>query len=244
MNKIMTHFVVGFPTMEKSFAAVEAAIEGGASFIELQFPFSDPTADGVLIQDACAVALEQGFRVADGFDFVEKIREKYIVPVFVMSYAGLVFAYGVENFVKKAKSSGVSGLIVPDFPFDYDAGLYQACRESGVHAVAVVLPSIEESRLEQILSLDQRYIYVAIRAGITGQESQVSGEITAFLQKIRRRGKFVLAGFGISSPQQVAALATSCDACVVGSAIVKRLTESPDSLEELKSFVKNLSVAG
>lgn len=237
MHKIMTHFVIGYPNIEESFQAAEAAIKGGAAFLELQFPFSDPTADGVLIQEACEVSIKQGFTMKAGFDFVARLREKYDIPIFVMSYAGLVFAYGVESFVAESARVGVTGLIVPDLPFDYDAGLYRSCKAHKIHCVPVVLSSSQDARLEKILALDEKYIYIVIRSGITGSKSEISPEVQSFLKKVRQRGKYVFAGFGISTPWQVEQLEGYCDACVVGSAIIRLIKAHPS---DIKDYITSL----
>jgi tryptophan synthase alpha chain len=225
-NAVMAHMVAFYPDADGSFAAARALSDGGARYIEVQFPFSDPTADGPLIQEACRRALERGFKVWGGFELVSRIAKTCGAPLFVMAYANTVFFHGVERFVEAAARCGARGLIVPDLPHDYDEGLYEAAARGGIEAIPVVAPSTSDERLEAVLSCRSSFVYAALRTGITGAYTEIWSRNTAFLERVARHGKKILAGFGVSERRQVEALAPRVHACVVGSAFVKAIAQA------------------
>lgn len=235
-KRLMTHLVAGYPTMDESEKTAHAMVEGGASFLEVQFPFSDPIADGPLIQGACTESLEKGFTVEMGFLFVKKLSSEVDIPVFLMTYANLVLAAGVENFVKRAVESGASGLIIPDLPYDYDEGLYHMGRKYEIPIVPVVIPGIDSRRLEKILDSKPSYIYAAIRKGITGAKSSIDDSTIKFLSSLTYSGSRVLAGFGIREKDQVDLLSPHVHCCVIGSALVEVIQKGGD----VKGFVASL----
>jgi tryptophan synthase alpha chain len=224
----MAHVVAFFPDREASLEAAEALADGGCAYLEVQFPFSDPVADGPLIQTACARALKAGFTLEAGFGLVEKIADRCRIPVFVMCYANTVFHGGVPSFVARSAGAGVYGLIVPDLPPDLDEGLYAAASASGIHAVPVLAPTMTPGRLGMVLDLSTDYVYATLRTGITGSPTEIGDENIGFLDRIRRRDggrPRILGGFGISRREQVEALAHHVHACVVGSAFVRILLQ-------------------
>ena len=172
-NKLlMAHQVAGYPEDETAIAAAEALIAGGTGILEVQLAFSDPSADGVAIQTACSTVLSKGYTVKQGLEYISKIRKLHPeIPVFLMTYGCLVYRPGVENFVKMAHDAGVSGLIVPDLPFDCDEGLTAACKKYGMHNIPVAAPSMTEERLNKMATAGFKYIYTALRAGITGTKT-------------------------------------------------------------------------
>jgi tryptophan synthase alpha chain len=219
--RIMAHLVAGYPDLEGSLAAALGLAEGGASYLELQFPFSDPTADGPLIQKACDVALAGGFRVEAGFGLLARIREASGLPVFLMSYAGLVVRRGVPAFLQRAREAGAAGLIVPDLPVDCDEGLYEGGRALGLQIVPVAAPDTRPRRQALMAATGAQYLYAALRRGITGERTAIGAENLAFLSEVGGLGWKVLAGFGVRSREQVLALAPRVHAVVVGSRFVE-----------------------
>ncbi|MCK5735011.1 MAG: tryptophan synthase subunit alpha, partial [Spirochaetaceae bacterium] len=149
--KIVTHFIAGYPNYEASLEVARGLIAGGAYALEMQIPFSDPNADGPVIEGACRVALDEDFKVSDAWRLLEAIRAESDIPVFVMSYASLVFTPGVDTFVRRAKDAGASGLIIPDLVPGADEGLFTAAADAGCPAVPVVVPWITDERLDEIL---------------------------------------------------------------------------------------------
>ena len=185
--KIVTHFIAGFPTYEASLEVARGLIAGGAFALEMQIPFSDPSADGPVIESACNTALEGGFTVSDAFRLLSEIRAESDIPIFIMSYASLVVTPGVAEFSRRAKAAGASGLIIPDLAPGADEGLYAAAADAGCPAVPVVVPWITDKRLEEILAEPLEWIYVALRSGITGTYTELGAEQESFLMKLRGR---------------------------------------------------------
>lgn len=225
-TRLVTHFIAGYPDLESSYETAVGLIDGGAYALEMQIPFSDPSADGPVIELACRKALENGFRVSDGFRLIERIKAYKDIPVYLMSYSGIVYNMGVGRFVSKAASAGVSGLIIPDLIPGADEGLYAAGRKAGVGVVPVVVPGVPESRLDEIVAENPEWVYLALRAGITGSYTELGDENLGFLDMVRSHGIKVMAGFGIKTPQQIQTLMPHCDAAVAGSYIVNRITEA------------------
>ena len=226
---LMAHMMAFFPSREESLAAARGLAAGGATYLEVQFPFSDPSADGPLIQTAGTAALEAGFSVAAGFDLVRDIVESTGLPVFVMSYGNLVYRKGTDAFVRAAREAGVTGLIIPDLSPGNDEHLYEAGREHAVEVVPVVAPSVTDARLARIAEERPRYLYAALRLGITGSHTDIGEENLRFLDRLRPIGAKIIAGFGISSPEQVRFLAPHVHALVVGSAFVKTIIEAVEA---------------
>jgi tryptophan synthase alpha chain len=222
-ERIMAHLVAGYPDLEGSLAAALGLAEGGASYLELQFPFSDPTADGPLIQKACDAALSGGFRVEAGFELLARICQATGLPVFLMSYAGLVVRRGVPAFLRRAREAGAAGLIVPDLPVDSDEGLYEGGRALGLAIVPVAAPDTRPRRLAMMAATGAQYLYAALRRGITGERTAIGPENLAFLAELGGRGWKVLAGFGVARREQVLALAPRAHAVVVGSRFVEEV---------------------
>jgi tryptophan synthase alpha chain len=224
-HTLMAHLVAGYPSERDAFTVAQALADGGVAYLEIQFPFSDPSADGPAIQAACQAAIEGGFTVNRGFDFVRRVREKTGVPVFIMSYAGLVFNRGVSDFAQAARSAGAEGLIVPDLCPGMDEGLYAACRETGISAVPVTVPTMPESRITALEAVRPEYVYAALRTGITGTYTELGDENMRFLDRLNTLGAKVMAGFGIREHAQVVALTKHVHAAIVGSAFVEIVTE-------------------
>ena len=227
-HALMTHMIPFFPDRDTSVSVARAMIDGGTTYLEVQFPFSDPTADGPTIQGASAQALHAGFRLDAGWKFVAEVIAYAAaagsdVQVFVMSYASPVFARGVDAFVATAAEVGVAGLIVPDLPIDSDEGLYEAGRHHGVEIVPVIALGASKERIELTRAAGTRYIYASLRRGTTGAYTEIGEENTAFLRALATDHAQLVAGFGISSVEQVTAVLRHADAVVIGSAFVREV---------------------
>ena len=237
--KLMSHLVAGYPTDELSITAARALVEGGADILEIQFPFSDPSADGPAIQGACTEVLNRKYRTADGLKFIETVHKEFPeVPVYIMSYGSLIYTPGIKEFCKKAASVGVKGMIIPDLPFDFDEGLTAACKENGMINIPVAAPSMSEERLAKMANANFPYIYAALRTGITGTDTKIDDATLNFLSKVSAGGSKIYGGFGISTGVQSAALANSVEAVVAGSVFVRIITENKDNKEKLYEAVK------
>ena len=237
--KLMSHLVAGYPTDELSFTAARALVDGGADILEIQLPFSDPSADGPAIQGACTEVLKQGYRTADGLAFIAKLHKEFPqVKIYLMSYGSLVYTPGVENFCKKAAEAGVTGMIIPDLPFDFDEGLTAACRANGMENIPVAAPSMAAARLDQLARAGFPYIYAALRTGITGTDTTIDDNTRCFLKAVAAGGSKIYGGFGISSGTQAHALANQVEAIVAGSVFVRLITENQNNAEALYKAVR------
>ncbi len=241
---IMAHMVSHYPDRETSLAVARALLDAGVAYLEVQFPFSDPSADGPVIQQASTVALANGFKVEDGFELLAEITAEAEVPVYLMTYASLVVSRGVEAFCRAAAEAGVAGLIVPDLPFDYDEGLYAAGSAAGLDVVPVVVATIAEKRLAEILARRPQSLYVALRSGITGSETVLDSASLEFLDRLRADGCRVFGGFGVRRREQVEELAPHLDAVVVGSQLVRTLSSALENPDEPQSAAPGVEVVG
>lgn len=240
MEKInlMSHLVAGFPSDALALSAARALIAGGADILEIQLPFSDPSADGPAIQDACTKVLSRKYRTDDGLNFISKIHSEFpTIPIYLMSYGSLVYTPGVSAFCKKAAAVGVKGMIIPDLPFDYDEGLTEACKENGMINIPVAAPSMSDERLSKLSHAGFPYIYAALRAGITGSQTSIDENTLSFLKKVSEGGSKVYGGFGISTGDQAKALASSVEAIVAGSVFVRIISENQNDEEKLVQAV-------
>jgi len=237
--ELMSHLIAGYPNEQLAFTAASAMVAGGADILEIQLPFSDPSADGPAIQGACTEVLKGKYRTADGLNFIKKLRKEFpSITIYLMSYGSLVYTPGVENFCKLAAESGVNGLIIPDLPFDFDEGLTQACKKNGMINIPVAAPSMSPERLKKLAEAGFPYIYAALRTGITGSETKIDSKTLDFLKNVKSAGSKVYGGFGISNGEQSAILADSVEAVVAGSVFVRLITENQNSEEKLFEAVK------
>lgn len=241
MNKIklMSHLIAGYPNTELALTAARALVKGGADILEIQLPFSDPSADGPAIQTACTKVLEKGYKTADGLAFIAQVHAEFPeIPIYLMSYGSLVYTPGIENFCKRAAAAGVSGMIIPDLPFDYDEGLTQACKKNGMINIPVAAPSMSSERLSKLAHAGFPYIYAALRTGITGSDTKIDQATLDFLKKVSEGGSKVYGGFGISNGQQSQAIANFVEAVVAGSVFVRIITENKDNPAELAAKIE------
>ena len=244
--RIMAHMVAFSPDREGSLEVARGLAESGSAYLEVQFPFSDPTADGPDIQRACGKALEAGFTMSDGFRLVAEICAFARQPLFIMSYANLVFTRGVEKFLASCKEAGARGVIVPDLPPDYDEGLFTTASGFGLVAMPVMSPSMKEKRLARVASLAPACIYATLRTGTTGPSTTLNAEGRVFLARCASLspGVRVFGGFGISTREQVRAFEPLVHAVVVGSALVREVARGADPRRAVRSKVEELMGAG
>ena len=237
--KLMSHLVAGYPNTETALNAARALIKGGADILEIQLPFSDPSADGPAIQTACTQVLSRKFKTRDGFDFISRIHKEFPdLTIYLMSYASLAYTPGIANFCKKAAEAGVKGMIIPDLPFDNDEGLSAECKKNGMINIPVAAPSMSKERLEKLSSAGFPYIYAALRTGLTGTDTRIDDKTIDFLKNVSKGGSKIYGGFGISNGKQANLLASSVEAIVAGSVFVRIITENKDNPEKLSKEIE------
>jgi tryptophan synthase alpha chain len=231
----MTHIVLGYPSLETSRQLVDCMVAAGVDAIEVQIPFSDPTADGPVITRACQTALDGGVRVADALRFLAEVTARHATPFLVMSYFNIAFAYrdsvsgghggadGVRGFAAAVARAGACGLILPDVPPEMSRERYpEACAENGIHPVYVVSPNIGPDRLRAVGKVGSGLLYATSRTGTTGREMDLEMErLTRFLAQARQICRLPIAvGFSISRREQVEALAGHAEIAVVGTHLI------------------------
>jgi tryptophan synthase alpha chain len=227
---LMAHLVLGYPTLEASRHIVLTMARSGVDLIEVQLPFSDPTADGPTITLACHRALERGVRVADGIRFVAEMSKLHSIPFLFMSYFNLLFNYqgsgrrGLAAFAAAAAEAGASGLIVPDLPpEESQEGYPEACRESGLHPIFVVSPNVGQDRLQAVGKVAGGFLYSTSRTGTTGKDVEIElEELKSFLARAREVcGLPTAVGFSIQRREQILALKGHAEIAVVGSHLLR-----------------------
>ena len=204
-------FTCGDPDLETTKKAIRSAVKNGADLIELGIPFSDPTAEGPVIQAANLRALKGGITTDKIFAFVRELRKDIDVPFVFMTYTNVVFSYGVEKFVSECQKSRIDGLILPDLPFEEKEEFHPICAGYGVDLISMVAPT-SEKRIAKIAGEAEGFLYVVSSLGVTGMRSEITTDLTSRIP--------CAVGFGISTTQQAAAMAEYADGVIVGSAIV------------------------
>jgi tryptophan synthase alpha chain len=244
---LMTHVVIGYPSLAKTIGLVKIMEKAGADFIELQIPFSDPLADGPTIMKACERSLKEGFIVRDSFDIALKLSKEVSAPLIFMSYYNIVFKYGVEKFCKDSKKSGISGLIIPDMPIEEEKNehLIKYCKNYGLKFIPVISPVSTPNRLVKNAKYANGFIYFTARQGITGAQNKMDKNILSNLNRLRKYFSILIAvGFGISRPEHLKNIREYADIAVVGSAIIDVINNSKESemTSNINDFITKLKM--
>ena len=234
----------GDPSLEVTEQLVYALEEAGADLIELGIPFSDPTAEGPVIQAANVRALAGGVTTDKIFEMVEKIRKRTAIPMVFMTYANVVFSYGTERFVKKAADIGMDGLILPDVPFEEKEEFDSVCRAHGLDLISLIAPTSHE-RIARIAREAEGFVYCVSSLGVTGMRSSITTDIGAMVKLVKAEKDIPCAvGFGISTPEQAKKMADQSDGASVGSAIVKLCGQyGKDCVSYVAAYVKEMKDA-
>jgi len=224
---LMPYTTGGYPTMHDCRHVLEAFISGGADMIEMGVPFSDPLADGPVVQASTQQALEQGVTPDDVLQLASEFSPR--IPVVLMVYYNCVFAYGQDRFIEAAAAAGVDGLIVPDLPVDEGTEFIDACRKKKVDPILLVAPTSPDERIELIAKSASGFIYCVSVAGVTGARTSLSDQLPAFIARVRKRTDVPLAiGFGVSTPEHAAEVAKYADGVIIGSRLINIVSEAPD----------------
>ena len=235
----------GDPNLETTARLVREMAAAGADIIELGIPFSDPTAEGPVIQAANQRALEGGVTTDQIFDLVRNLRVDLTVPLVFMTYANVVFSYGTERFLRKAAAVGLDGLILPDVPFEEKDEFAPNCRAAGIDFISLIAPT-SHTRIEKIAREAEGFVYCVSSLGVTGERSKISTDLAAMVQLVREANPNIpcAIGFGISTPEQAQKMAQIADGVIVGSAIVRMVGEQKQSaVPAVGAYVRRMKQA-
>ena len=234
----------GDPDLETTAAVVRSAAENGADLIELGIPFSDPTAEGPVIQGANLRALSGGVTTDKVFSLVRELRRDVSVPMVFMTYANVVFSYGAERFISTSHEVGIDGLILPDLPFEEKDEFLPLCKQYDVDLISLIAPT-SENRIAMIAKEAEGFIYVVSSLGVTGMRSEIKTDLASIIKVIRENTDTPCAiGFGISTSEQAKKMADLSDGAIVGSAIIKLLEKhGKNASEYVGEYVKSMKDA-
>lgn len=234
----------GDPDLETTAACIREAVANGADLIELGIPFSDPTAEGPVIQGANIRALAGGVTTDKIIDFVRELRRDVTIPMVFMTYANVVFSYGSEKFISTCAEIGMDGLILPDLPFEEREEFLPLCNQYGVDLISLIAPT-SANRIAMIAREAQGFIYLVSSLGVTGTRTKIETDLASIVKVVRDNASVPCAiGFGISTPEQAAAMAALSDGAIVGSAIIKILAKhGKDAPKYVGEYVKSMKDA-
>lgn len=234
----------GDPTIDKTEEYIYKMVEAGADIIEIGIPFSDPTAEGPVIQEANIRALKNGATPERIFEMVERVRTKTQVPIVFLTYLNPVFNYGYDKFFARCKKAGVDGIIIPDMPFEEKGELAEEAKKNGVDIISLIAPTSAD-RIQMIAKEAQGYVYVVSSLGVTGMRSEIKTDLKSIIDLVKQATDIPAAvGFGINTPEQAAEISKISDGVIVGSAIVKIIEKySENAADEVYNYVKEMKDA-
>lgn len=223
---LMTHIVMGYPSFEDSYEIVKQMVDAGVDLIELQIPFSEPMADGPVILRANQRSLEKGSTVQKCFEFAKRVAEEFPIPFLFMSYANILFKYGMEAFSDKMAQINIRGAIVPDLPPEEGGEYMSAMKRNNLNPIYIFSPETGDERLNYLSTFASGFVYCVARKGVTGKETAFSDDIAAYLSRCRRATSLPLAvGFGVKERADVDYLKGKADIAVIGSQTIRIVEE-------------------
>lgn len=234
----------GDPDLETTEKLIGAIAEAGADLIELGIPFSDPTAEGPVIQDANLRALSAGTTTDKIFDMVRRVRQTVSIPMVFMTYANVIFSYGADRFLKTAAEIGMNGIIVPDVPFEEKQEFEPLCQKYGLAQISMIAPTSHD-RIRAIAEQANGFLYCVSSLGVTGTRTAITTDIGAMVKLVKDVKDIPCAvGFGISTPEQAENMCRQADGAIVGSAIVKLIAQyGRDSVQPVADYVRTMKTA-
>ena len=241
-EKAFIAFVTGGdPDIDTSYELIKTMAASGADIIEIGIPFSDPIAEGPVIQEASLRALKAGTTTDSLFGLVEKLRKEIEIPLVFMTYMNPIYVYGTERFMKRCAEVGIDGVIVPDVPFEEKAELAGQCREHGIDLISMIAPTSKE-RIETIAKEAEGFIYCVSSLGVTGVRSEIKTDIGSMVKHVKAVTDVPVAvGFGIATPEQAEKMASLSDGAIVGSAIVKLVAKyGKEAAPYVADYVKSM----
>ena len=222
----------GDPDLETTKNCVLEMVRAGADLIELGIPFSDPTAEGPVIQEANERALKGGVTTDKVFDLVRELRRETDIPMVFMTYANVVFSYDQDKFLSACKETGIDGIILPDLPYEEKEEFLPCCHKYGVDLISLIAPT-SENRIAMIAKEAEGFLYIVSSLGVTGTRSEITTDLDSIIRVVRDNTDIPCAiGFGISTPEQAAKMAAISDGAIVGSAIIKLIAQGKDGAPE------------
>ncbi|WP_026510520.1 MULTISPECIES: tryptophan synthase subunit alpha [unclassified Butyrivibrio] len=234
----------GDPDLNTTRKIIGELVKNGADLIELGIPFSDPTAEGPVIQGANIRALKNGITTDDIFEMVKEVRKDVTIPMVFMTYANVIFSYGMDRFFEKCKEIGMDGVILPDVPYEEKEEFEVTASQYGIDFISMVAPTSEE-RIATIAKDAKGFIYIVSSLGVTGTRTKINSNVKGLVEKIRKATDVPCAvGFGISTPEQASEMASISDGAIVGSAIVRIIEQyGKDAPAHVGQFVNNMKSA-
>ena len=234
----------GDPDLETTEKLIGAIAEAGADLIELGIPFSDPTAEGPVIQNANLRALSAGTTTDKIFDMVRRVRQTVSIPMVFMTYANVIFSYGADRFLKTAAEIGMNGIIVPDVPFEEKQEFEPLCQKYGLDQISMIAPTSHD-RIRAIAEQANGFLYCVSSLGVTGTRTAITTDIGAMVKLVKEVKDIPCAvGFGISTPEQAESMCRQADGAIVGSAIVKLIAQyGRDSVQPVADYVRTMKTA-
>lgn len=238
---LMTHVVCGYPSFEANLKELEIMAEAGVDLVELQFPFSEPSADGPLFVKANQAAVASGVTVKDCFAFMTKVSQRFDFKVLMMGYYNTVFKMGHEKFVDTLKQAGGCGFIVPDLPLEEAGELYSYAKSQDIAPIVLMTPTNTDARLKKIADSTDGFVYVVARRGVTGGKTEMDAEVATFLDKCRELSPVPTGvGFGVSAKEDLEFLAGHADMAIIGTAALKAWEQGEE--KALRAFFKSLGL--
>jgi tryptophan synthase alpha chain len=245
----MPYFPLGYPDLETSIDVIEALAKNGADLIEVGLSFSDPLADGPVIQRATQIALEKGITVKKSLEAIRELRGRGVgIPLILMGYYNPMLAYGLEKFLRDAVDAGADGFIVPDLPMEeaeeFTSALRGTVHDRSLPLIQMLAPTTPNERMEKIARTAQGFIYLVSVTGVTGERKSISEGLGDLIQRVREHTSVpVCVGFGISTPEQARQVGALADGVIVGSACVRAIGGSDNPIETAEKFAKEFQMA-
>jgi len=242
---LISYIMVGFPNQRATLSAVKGLVTGGTDIIELGFPFSDPLADGPVIQNASTVSLEKGTKINNFFSLVKKIRKLTDLPLVLMTYTNILYARGYPKFISEAKKAGIDGFILPDMSID-ESKEYLNAAKGKIDTIFLVSPNTNKKRIRKIAKSTSGFLYLVAVYGTTGVKTGIKNYTIKAIKKVKKQTKAKIpvgVGFGVSTPADVKKfISVGADAVIVGSAFLKLIEKTPQNKLEQKmaAFTKSL----
>lgn len=236
---LMTHIVIGYPTLEASYDIVNAMVAAGVDVMELQIPFSEPIADGPVILKANQEALSKGITVKQCIDFGGRVARRFHIPFLFMTYYNILYKYGVEQFARTTADKGLRGAIVPDLPPEEGQHYLKSMADHQLDPIFIYAPTTSDARMQMLAGHARGFVYCVARKGVTGQETQFSQELKSYLDRCRRATNLPLAlGFGVKDRADIDFLTGKVDIAVIGTQTIRIVEEQ--GIDAVGDFIRDL----